>query len=127
MIFSPSQLRQKSSKRSSAMLPQVSSTPIRSAAWHCWFAWRPGFLQTRKGNRPLVWLRYVERRNACFVVRDHNGQQLAYVYFEDEPGRRSAQLLELKVLPCGVFEVGGISSFPVIVPVLERAGLGQAV
>jgi hypothetical protein len=24
------------------------------------------------------------------VVRGHNGQQLAYVYFEDEPGRRSA-------------------------------------
>jgi hypothetical protein len=23
-------------------------------------------------------------------VRDHNGQQLAYVYFEDEPGQRSA-------------------------------------
>jgi hypothetical protein len=21
-----------------------------------------------------------------YVVRDHNGQQLAYVYFEDEPG-----------------------------------------
>jgi hypothetical protein len=24
------------------------------------------------------------------VVRDHNGQKLAYVHFEDEPGRRSA-------------------------------------
>jgi hypothetical protein len=22
----------------------------------------------------------------CFVVRDHNGQKLAYVYFEDERG-----------------------------------------
>ena len=30
----------------------------------------------------------VEEQEACFVVRDHNGQQLAYVYFEDEPGRR---------------------------------------
>jgi hypothetical protein len=31
----------------------------------------------------------------CFVVRDNNGQQLAYVCFEDEPGRKSAaKLLE---------------------------------
>jgi hypothetical protein len=26
----------------------------------------------------------------CFVVRDANGQKLAYVYYESEPGRRSA-------------------------------------
>jgi hypothetical protein len=24
----------------------------------------------------------VEEQEECFVVRDHNGQQLAYVYFE---------------------------------------------
>jgi hypothetical protein len=35
----------------------------------------------------------VEEQDAFFVVRDHNGQQLAYVCFEDEPGRRSAAKL----------------------------------
>ena len=35
----------------------------------------------------------VEELDACFVVRDNNGQQVAYVYFEDEPGRRSAAKL----------------------------------
>ncbi len=32
----------------------------------------------------------VDETDACFIVRDHNGQALAYVYFEDEPGRRTA-------------------------------------
>ena len=34
----------------------------------------------------------VDRRGAaaCFIVQDANGQALAYVYFEEEPGRRSA-------------------------------------
>jgi hypothetical protein len=35
----------------------------------------------------------VEETSACFVLRDSNDQQLAYVYFEDEPGRRSAAKL----------------------------------
>src|SRR5215472_13785181 len=32
----------------------------------------------------------------CFVVRDADGQQLAYVYYESEPGRRSAAKLLTK-------------------------------
>ena len=35
----------------------------------------------------------VEETDACFIVRDANGQALAYVYFEEEPGRRSAARL----------------------------------
>jgi hypothetical protein len=31
----------------------------------------------------------VEETQPCFIVRDHNGQALAYVYCEDEPGRRT--------------------------------------
>ena len=38
----------------------------------------------------------VEETDACFIVRDANGQALAYVYFEDEPGRRAAAKLLTK-------------------------------
>jgi hypothetical protein len=48
-------------------------------------------LGERDHRFPPPWT--VEEQDACFVVRDHNGQQLAYVYFEDEPGRRSAAKL----------------------------------
>ena len=34
-----------------------------------------------------------EHNNARFIVRDATGQALAYVYFEDEPGRRSVAKL----------------------------------
>ena len=34
-----------------------------------------------------------EETDACFIVCDHNRQALAYVYFEEEPGRRAAAKL----------------------------------
>jgi hypothetical protein len=46
----------------------------------------PSILPARRFPPPWS----VEEQAACFVVRDHSGQALAYVYFEDEPGRRSA-------------------------------------
>jgi hypothetical protein len=38
----------------------------------------------------------VEDIDAAFVVKDGNGQKLAYVYYEEEPGRRSAAKLLTK-------------------------------
>jgi hypothetical protein len=32
----------------------------------------------------------VEEQSDCFVVRDRSGQALAYIYYEQGPGRRSA-------------------------------------
>ena len=31
-----------------------------------------------------------DSNDACFIVRDNKGQALAYVYYEAEPGRRTA-------------------------------------
>ena len=35
----------------------------------------------------------VEELEACFIVTDSAGQKLAFVYFEEEPGRRAAAKL----------------------------------
>ncbi len=39
----------------------------------------------------------LEELEAAFAIKDSGGQKLAYVYFEEEPGRRSAaKLLQVK-------------------------------
>jgi hypothetical protein len=35
----------------------------------------------------------IEEGAACFIVRDHDKQALAYVYYENESGRRSSAKL----------------------------------
>jgi len=37
----------------------------------------------------------------CFIIRDADGQALSYVYYESEPGRRSAAKLLSKDEPAG--------------------------
>jgi hypothetical protein len=48
----------------------------------------PSFLCAGRFLPPWTVEEYSE--GGCFIVRDHNGQALAYVYCEDEPGRRAA-------------------------------------
>jgi len=40
---------------------------------------------------PTPWK--AEEHDTCFIVRDHTGLNLAYVYFENEPNCRSAAKL----------------------------------
>jgi len=43
---------------------------------------------TERRRLPPPWT--TEDNGACFIIRDANGQALAYVYYEQEPGRRTA-------------------------------------
>ena len=51
----------------------------------------------QKSNRhfPPPWS-VEDYNNACYIVRDRDGQALAYVYYEQESGRRSAAKLLTK-------------------------------
>src|SRR5580693_7943866 len=40
---------------------------------------------------PPPWI--VDETDACFIIRDGNRQAVSYVYFEDEPGRRTTAKL----------------------------------
>jgi hypothetical protein len=46
--------------------------------------------QTEQPSRRFPPRDIEDANDACFIVRDHNGLALAYVYYENEPGRRTA-------------------------------------
>ena len=50
----------------------------------------------------------------CFIVRDANGQALSYVYYENEPGRRSAAKLlsedEVRRIASNIAKLAGLVS-----------------
>ena len=53
----------------------------------------------------------------CFIVRDANGQALAYVYCEDEPGRSAAAKLltrdeARRIVNIATLGEGGVFSMP---------------
>jgi hypothetical protein len=54
---------------------------------------QPRRLRTNNNGPPLPAPWSVEDIGAAFVVKDGSGQKVAYVYYEDEPGRRSAAKL----------------------------------
>jgi len=49
------------------------------------------FLMPSARRFPPPWM-VEEHNDACFIVKDATGQALGYFYFEDEPGRRSADV-----------------------------------
>jgi hypothetical protein len=68
----------------------------------------------------------VEETDACFIVRDGNGQALAYVYFEEEPGRRSATHPNDHHDALTSYRVGGIPWVVLSISCLRRASLRRA-
>jgi hypothetical protein len=74
----------------------------RGVARYNWQTGKWEWGEPPKEGRSRYWMSYprrfpppwsVEERQSCFIVKDGNGQALAYVYFEEEPGRRSAENL----------------------------------
>jgi hypothetical protein len=65
------------------------SRPAKTPDGFCFVVILPDGFAARRFPPPWS----VEEQPACFIVRDQGGQALAYVYFEDEPGRQAAAKL----------------------------------
>ena len=72
----------------------------------------------------------VEETDARFVVKDSSGQKLAYVYFEDEPGRSLAPdgiLIERAIYDAACARcVVSVDLRAAMMPVVKSTGLPRA-
>ncbi len=63
-----------------------------------------------------------EHNDACFIVKDATGQALAYFYFEEEPGRRSAAKLltkdEARRMAAKLCQAAGAAGTPASKPLI---------
>ena len=65
-----------------------------------------------------------EHNRSCFIVRDNNGQALSYVYYETEPGRRTAANLltrdEPRRIAANIVRLPKIAHSAAVLVVVER-------
>jgi len=50
----------------------------------------------------------IDESEACFIVRDQDKQALAYVYFENEPGRRSSAKLLTRLVAVNIAKLPSV-------------------
>ena len=108
-----------------ASLPTCSNAPLRaSRTWprcrrRCGSCWSSRACHASRGP---PWT--VDETEACFIVKDRNGQALAYVYCEDEPGRRTAANLltrdEARRIAANMAKLLGAQARPEANPLIHR-------
>jgi hypothetical protein len=64
---------------------------VRTSEWGFFDSFSASRSQMPDRTFPPPWSS--EEHSAYYVVRDRNGQGLAYIYYENEPGRRSTAKL----------------------------------
>jgi hypothetical protein len=83
---------------SSAMLVRESRTSSANGAWGRHERQDSAGMRLVTAARAPLLSADLDCRAACFVVRDHNGQQLAYVYFEDDQRRNCSHAMKSDAL-----------------------------